>query len=356
MKHIDDQIREVFSKKLSNAEADVSPHLWEAVQSQIAAGSGTGAVATVAKVISTKLIVAASVAVIAVASVVYFSVSEKSISQKESAVQSKMTPNPVLESNSQTIDSTNDPAKPTIQNEEPQKVQDVRIEQSNGKEVQSTSSEINSSTEFSIISEKTASSHSNTKEESRPAMDENQMIKGSAIEATNALTGVFKVLPVDIEEMRYSFQSQEAAASYEWNFGDDTLSNEDSPIHQFTEEGNYIITLTVTDESGLKKTTSHEMNVYKPGKTIIPNIFTPNGDGSNDTFDPSAKSEGVTFTRIVVQDSQGKVVFESNSQLPWDGTDPSGSPCNSGTYQYYVSGFDRNQEILENKGVVTLIR
>lgn len=354
MKHIDDEIREVFAKKLSNAEADVSPHLWEAVQSQIA-GSGAGTAASAAKVISMKVIVAASAAILAIASVVYFSIPEKTSPQAETKTPSNTIPQPAPELKPEVKDSHE--AKP-LSVERNGVNHEVNLEAGENSVVEDApkpSIEKASSERSPEKIAQVAHSNSDPQEEKRLDSSVNDKDGGRMNEAAAPFTGVFKVLPIDINEMRYSFQSKDVANGYYWNFGDDTHSNEKSPNHRFAEEGNYEITLMVTDASGNQKTTTHEMNVYKPGKAIIPNVFTPNGDGSNDTFDPSVKSEGVTFTRIVVSDSQGRIVFESNGQ-PWDGNDPSGSPCNVGTYQYYVSGFDRNQEILENKDVVTLIR
>ena len=38
--------------------------------------------------------------------------------------------------------------------------------------------------------------------------------------------------------------------TYLWNFGDGTVSNEENPQHTYTEEGDYIVTLTVTNQGG----------------------------------------------------------------------------------------------------------
>jgi len=71
----------------------------------------------------------------------------------------------------------------------------------------------------------------------------------------------------------------------------------------------------------------------------LPNIFTPNGDGSNDIL--SISSEGLIDFTIVVLDDKQKVVFESNNpDFSWDGTDKGGNKVKAGTYGYYIIAQD----------------
>ncbi|MDA9161930.1 gliding motility-associated C-terminal domain-containing protein, partial [Crocinitomicaceae bacterium] len=69
---------------------------------------------------------------------------------------------------------------------------------------------------------------------------------------------------------------------------------------------------------------------------ILPNIFTPNNDGSNDFF-TIEMSEKLDF-QIVVIDQTNTVVFQSNDRnFRWDGTMMSGEPAPSGNYVYFLS-------------------
>lgn len=86
----------------------------------------------------------------------------------------------------------------------------------------------------------------------------------------------------------------------------------------------------------------------------LPNVFTPNGDGINDTF--FADTSYVFINEFDVYDRWGIMVFESLPGEPWDGTSPNGKNCSDGTYYYILrySDFAGKQGML--KGFVTLIR
>jgi len=59
-------------------------------------------------------------------------------------------------------------------------------------------------------------------------------------------------------------------------------------------------------------------NIVQP---LVPNVFTPNGDGSNDKYEIDFKHMALKFFHIEVIDIKGKTVFESFSPTEgWEGT------------------------------------
>jgi len=87
---------------------------------------------------------------------------------------------------------------------------------------------------------------------------------------------------------------------------------------------------------------------------LLPNAFSPNGNGRNDCF--GLKYFGaVTQLRFIIYNRFGEVVFAtSNPAACWDGT-YRGKPCEPGNFVYYVKA-NSNCGNVEKKGNVVLIR
>ena len=89
-----------------------------------------------------------------------------------------------------------------------------------------------------------------------------------------------------------------------------------------------------------------------PPSIIIPNTFTPNGDGVNDTWDIKNMAPCQDCTVNVFDRYGGKVFSSLGYGKPWDGT-YNGSKLPVGTY-YYVINIQRNLKVLS--GFVAIIR
>ena len=82
---------------------------------------------------------------------------------------------------------------------------------------------------------------------------------------------------------------------------------------------------------------------------IIPNIFSPNGDGQNDLFTVSG-----TFSdfEMIIYNRWGELLFKSTqSTRGWDGRTTSGTLTSEGTYFYIITADNETY-----KGTLTLIR
>ncbi|MFM9919167.1 PKD domain-containing protein [Lacisediminihabitans sp. H27-G8] len=58
-------------------------------------------------------------------------------------------------------------------------------------------------------------------------------------------------------------------ASYAWNFGDSGTSTGATPSHTYAAAGSYIVTLTVTDNSGATNAVTHSVTVSAPAATTL---------------------------------------------------------------------------------------
>lgn len=90
------------------------------------------------------------------------------------------------------------------------------------------------------------------------------------------------------------------------------------------------------------------------GEEIIPNIFSPNGDGINDFFDLNFVAN---FSSVEIYNRWGIKVFESNKlQNKWDGRTTSGEICNDGTYYYLIKVNEQDNSSKDLKGFIQLVR
>jgi gliding motility-associated-like protein len=128
-----------------------------------------------------------------------------------------------------------------------------------------------------------------------------------------------------------------------WIFGDGTAVNaltDENQIHMYELGGVFDATLTVTDADGCSDTVIKQ--VTSRFNFVIPDGFSPNGDGRNDLFEIQGL-EGLNGTIVQIFNRWGGIVYESNDYRPgifWDGKD---SP--DGVYFYIVT--------LPNKETVT---
>ncbi|RQO29985.1 hypothetical protein DBR32_13815 [Taibaiella sp. KBW10] len=109
------------------------------------------------------------------------------------------------------------------------------------------------------------------------------------------------------------------------------------------------------DEYGCKDTADIKLEVKYPGDPIMPNAFTPNGDGKNDVFGlTNAKFQ--KLLQFEIYNRWGQQVFTtSNPMTGWDGT-LSGDQCAQGVYSYIIRVELPNKTIKTYKGDVTLYR
>lgn len=94
----------------------------------------------------------------------------------------------------------------------------------------------------------------------------------------------------------------------------------------------------------------------------LPNVFTPNGDGYNDTFEPKhVQLSLIQQFKMVVFNRWGNVVFETTDPLlKWDGKDRlTRLDCSQGTY-FYICDFSYQAvtgiENMRLQGSITIVR
>jgi len=145
-------------------------------------------------------------------------------------------------------------------------------------------------------------------------------------------------------------------ASWHWDYGDGNTGSGTAPVHQYQNEGYYNVSLTVTDSAGCQHTITKQnlVEVKKFVNVIVPNAFSPNGDGINDFFNVQYRM--IQTFEIKIFDRWGNQVYISNNvNFRWDGTS-SGSPMPEGTYVYIITGTTYDGDPVELGGSFTLLR
>lgn len=136
------------------------------------------------------------------------------------------------------------------------------------------------------------------------------------------------------------------AATYSWNFGDTDTSSSLSPSHVFEIQGEYQVVFIAYNTPGCYD--SDTLTIVVDGE--VPNIFTPNGDGSNDKF--SFNRLSVKSFNAQIFNRWGKKVYEWTD--PKDGWD--GSNAAAGVYYYIVQMVTLTDENEELHGTITLLK
>ncbi len=146
-------------------------------------------------------------------------------------------------------------------------------------------------------------------------------------------------------ENGYQLAGPPGYASYLWNTGD-TL-----PEITVNTEGLYTLLLTTHNQcSGADSTFLKMLEAESP--FLVPNAFTPNGDGLNDSFRPVTDYDRFSKFSMVIYNSWGQRQFETtNPAQGWDGKDAA-----AGFYVWVISYSDMLGRVYKLKGSVTVIR
>ena len=175
----------------------------------------------------------------------------------------------------------------------------------------------------------------------------------SVLNILNSPIGSFTANPevTDVLDPEVSFIDYSVYAnSWIWNFGDNTFSNEQNPVHYYELPGKYNVTLVVSNDFCTDSIAS-EVIVNPIFTLYIPDAFTPNGDNLNDIFLVKGLDEGIDDFQIYIYNRWGQNVFYSDDiNIGWDGT-LNGKMAPTGFYSFIIlvkDAMGTNHEIKDN--------
>ncbi|QQR87385.1 MAG: PKD domain-containing protein [Flavobacteriales bacterium] len=131
-----------------------------------------------------------------------------------------------------------------------------------------------------------------------------------------------------------------AGATYTWDMGDGTSLQGPQTSYAYSGPGNYTIQLSIYDPNCSLSDTYQQQVVIQTAPDVsalvsAPNIFSPNGDGVNDTFFPIANARD--HVTLKVWDRWGMKMYEtSGSYRPWNGRNDANKPVTDGVYFYLL--------------------
>ena len=159
-----------------------------------------------------------------------------------------------------------------------------------------------------------------------------------------------------IDQVQFVNASQgQGQTQWNWLFmanNSDTLFTENCS-YLFEQPGKYPVALLVKNQWGCMDTVIKIVVIEEEFAFYVPNSFTPNGDGINDTFQP--KGMGFTDYTLDIYDRWGERIFSTNSFYQgWDGHFK-GNLCQNGVYNWKIQLKLRNGTLKNYIGHLNLL-
>lgn len=137
--------------------------------------------------------------------------------------------------------------------------------------------------------------------------------------AVDILADMTQILQGETIELTTNVSQAIGNVSYQWSPAT-VLSCVDCPNPMIRPTENTTITVSVMDENGCEANDDIFIEVAQIKEISIPNAFTPNSDGFNDTFTLLGGGPDDRITSLQIYTRWGKMVFEANN-IPLDNPD-----------------------------------
>lgn len=147
------------------------------------------------------------------------------------------------------------------------------------------------------------------------------------------------------------------ADSWFWDFGDSDTSTHFNPeAHTYADTGIYTIQLIAATNYNCRDTVYEQIIIEPDFMFYVPNAFTPNDDGINDTF--IGKGMFVASIEMLIFDRWGTLVYRTDDlNKPWNGTINNGSEiAKQDVYIYSINVIDFKNTKHKFKGMITLVK
>jgi gliding motility-associated-like protein len=126
------------------------------------------------------------------------------------------------------------------------------------------------------------------------------------------------------------------------------------PIDISDNDAEVVYRVRATSVSG-QNSLSNAISYGRTVKLFVPDTFSPNNDGLNDTFE--IKGQLINKLEITVYDRWGNVLYNTKDATKgWNGTDVNGRELSPGFYTYKIEYTDSKERAYSKLGTVNLMR
>lgn len=155
------------------------------------------------------------------------------------------------------------------------------------------------------------------------------------------------------------YNSSTNSTNYYWDFGNGQTVNGTTNSNQtivYDNVGDYYVMLVATNSICQDSATIHiKVIPFLPPSINIPNVFSPNHDGTNEVF--FLTGENILTLELIIFNRWGEFMHQLNNMTDsWNGTTKNGNEADDGVYFYRYRATGLSGDILEGQGNITLIR
>ncbi len=361
-------IEEVFKSELEDFEMNIPKNGWSNISNQL------GNAAKVGKAVSfstASIIIATTSIAIAVGAITYAiknSAEEKKITQTElNTIKNTTTPQSITnfkkEVNSTVKNETSTLKKVNLEKAENSIIDPViekdKIEHKTKQDTYILKQSNTTLIEDQKIFEPTNQPLIITKKPTKPLSEATKQpkeievitIAPTKIIASISATPIGGPAPLTVE-----FSHPNENISSIWDFKDGAKSRAQQTSHTFNQPGEYSVELTLKNENGTEQKVTKNISVAATSKiNLIPNIFTPNNDGINDSF--KVRYENMEVFKLYIYDKSGTLIFESNDEREsWNGKTKFNTEAKADSYIYIIKAKGNDGKKYEENGMIKLAR
>ncbi len=154
-------------------------------------------------------------------------------------------------------------------------------------------------------------------------------------------------------EIRF-FNLSQNATDYMWFFDDGNSSIEHSPKHTYEEVGFYSVMLVAYNGDDCSDTAIKTIEIYQDFFFYIPNAFTSDSDGLNETFKPVGKGFKPETFEMKIFNRWGQLIFQTkNIDKGWNGRVNNVMYSTNEVFIYQIDVVDLSQKSHRFTGHVT---